>query len=269
MNHLFRELAPVPDVAWPEIEKDARRTLKTACAARKLVDFVGPLGWEASAVNRGRVRSIEPLSAGNVDFRLRRVLPLMELRVPFELDRDELDAIERGAEDFDIDPVVDAARAIAIAEDRAIFHGYSAAGIEGICEGAAKSTVPLTEDYATYPALIATGLNRLRDQGVGGPFAVALSERCYTGLTEATVSGYPVLQHVQRLIDGPLVWAPGLDGALVLSMRGDDFQLTVGQDFSIGYIDHDARRVRLYIEESFTFLLLTPQAAVPLAFPAA
>jgi uncharacterized linocin/CFP29 family protein len=72
---------------------------------------------------------------------------------------------------------------------------------------------------------------------------------------------------VRDLIDGPLVWAPGLDGAVVLSMRGGDFQLTVGQDFSIGYLDHDAERVRLYIEESFTFWLQTPEAAVPLAFP--
>ena len=105
--------------------------------------------------------------------------------------------------------------------------------------------------------------------GVDGPFAVALSERCYTSLTESTQAGYPVLEHVQRLIDGPLVWAPGLDGAVVLSMRGDDFQLTVGQDFSIGYLDHDAERVRLYIEESFTFWLESPQAAVPLVFPEA
>ena len=100
-----------------------------------------------------------------------------------------------------------------------------------------------------------TALNRLRDAGVGGPFAVALSERCYAELTEATDGGYPVLEHVRRLIDGPLVWAPGLDGAVVLSMRGEDFELTVGQDFSIGYLDHDAERVRLYIEESFTFWL--------------
>jgi len=266
MNHLFRELAPVPDAAWQEIEKDAKRTLKTTCAARKLVDFVGPLGWQASAVNRGRVRTIEPPASSNVESRVRRVLPLVELRVPFELDRDELDAVERGAEDFDTDPVIAAARAIAIAEDRAVFHGYPAASIEGICEGATKATITLTDDYATYPALIAAALNRLRDGGVGGPFAVALSERCYTGLTEATVGGYPVLEHVRRLIDGPPVWAPGLDGALVLSMRGDDFQLTVGEDFSIGYLDHDARRVRLYIEESFTFWLLTPEAAVPLSF---
>lgn len=268
MNHLYRELAPISAAAWQEIEKEAKRTLKTTCAARKLVDFVGPKGWQASAVSIGRSRPIDPPSHAKLHARLRRVLPLVELRVPFELLRDELDAVDRGAKDMDTDPVIEAARAIAIAEDHAVFHGYKAAGIEGICEGAADAAVALGDDYAAFPALVTTALNRLRDAGVGGPFAIALGEECYVGLTEATVGGYPVLEHVRRLIDGPLVWAPGVDGAVVLSTRGDDFELTVGEDFSIGYLDHDAERVRLYIEESFTFWLISPQAAVPLAYPA-
>ena len=55
------------------------------------------------------------------------------------------------------------------------------------------------------------------------------------------------------------------DGGLVISQRGGDFEMTIGQDFSIGYLDHDSERVRLYIEESFTFLILTEQAAIPLS----
>ncbi|MGE4047577.1 MAG: family 1 encapsulin nanocompartment shell protein, partial [Acetobacteraceae bacterium] len=255
MNHLFRELAPVPAAAWEEIETEARRTLKTTLAARKLVDFVGPVGWDASAVGLGRVRSIASPHGTSVEARQRQVLPLVELRVPFTMRRTELDAAERGAKDIDTDPVIAAARAIAIAEDRAIFHGMQAAGIKGICEARADAAVALHEDYATYPALIATALTQLRDNGVHGPYAVALSEGSYKNLTESTTAGYPVLEHVRKLIDGPLVWAPGLDGALVVSMRGGDFELTVGQDFSIGYLDHDAENVRLYIEESFTFWL--------------
>jgi uncharacterized linocin/CFP29 family protein len=269
MNHLYRELAPISDAGWQEIEKEAQRTLKTLLAARKLVDFVGPEGWEVSAVGTGRNATVEPPLSGPVEARLRQVMPMVELRVPFAMRRSELDAIDRGAKDPDTDPVIEAARAIAIAEDRAIFHGYPAAGIRGICEGSADAAVELSDDYASYPILVATALNRLRDAGVGGPFAVVLSERCYTSLTESTQAGYPVLEHVQRLVDGPLVWAPGLEGAVVMSTRGDDFQLTVGQDFSIGYLDHDAERVRLYIEESFSFWLQSPQAAVPLVFPQA
>ena len=188
--------------------------------------------------------------------------------MPFELSRAELEAIERGAKDFDTDPVIDAARAIAIAEDRAVFHGYPAAGIRGICECNAEAAIALSDDYETYPTVVATALNKLRNEGVSGPYAIALSERYYTDLTESTKGGYPVLEHVRKLVDGPLVWAPGLEGGLVMSTRGEDFELTVGQDFSVGYLDHDAQRVRLYLEESFTFRVLSPQAAIPLAYQA-
>ena len=267
MNHLLRELAPITEAGWLEIEKEARRTLKTTLAARKLVDFSGPLGWQTASVGTGRSDPPQASPQAGVQARLRKVLPLVELRSVFTLLRSELDAIDRGAKDPDTDPVIEAARAIAIAEDRAVFHGYPPAGIRGICEGGGP--IQIGGAAADYPALVANALTRLRDSGVDGPYAVALSERCYTELTEATDGGYPVLQHVRRLIDGPLVWAPGLDGAVVLSTRGEDFELTVGQDFSIGYLDHDAERVRLYIEESFTFWLQSPQAAVPLAFPKA
>jgi uncharacterized linocin/CFP29 family protein len=264
MNHLLRELAPVSTVGWQEIEKEAARTLKTTLAARRLVDFVGPEGWAASAVGTGRTDGITSPTDGKVRARLRKVLPLVELRVPFEMSLADLDDIERGAEDPDTDAVIAAARAIAIAEDRAVFHGYPAAGIQGICEAQASEGVPIDDDYERFPEVVTTALNRLRDGGVDGPYAIALGAECYKGLTETTHGGYPVMEHIRHLIDGPLVWAPGLDGSLVLSMRGDDFQLTVGEDFTIGYLGHDNEKVRFYIEETFTFWLLSPQAAIPL-----
>lgn len=264
MNHLLRELAPISAAAWKEIEEEATRTLKTMLAARKLVDFVGPRGWDAAAVSLGRSEPIPPPGSIEAEARIRRVLALVELRVPFELRRSELDAAERGAKDIDLDPLIQAARRIAIAEDRAVFHGHAAAGIRGMSETGAEGMLSLGGAVADYPRAIATALGRLRDRGVGGPYAVALSERAYTELSEATQHGYPVLQHVRRLLEGPIIWAPGLDGALVLSLRGGDFELTVGQDLSIGYLSHTAETVRLYLEESFTFWNITPEAAEPL-----
>jgi uncharacterized linocin/CFP29 family protein len=264
MNHLLRELAPISTTGWQEIEKEASRTLKTTLAARRLVDFVGPQGWSASAIGTGRTDGIASPTDNKVRARLRKVLPLVELRVPFEMSLADLDDIERGAEDPDTDAVIAAARAIAIAEDRAVFHGYPAAGIQGICEAQAKEGIGIGDDYELFPEVVTTALNRLRDEGVDGPYAIALGAECYKGLTETTHGGYPVMEHVRRLVEGPLVWAPGLDGSLVLSMRGDDFRLTVGEDFSVGYLGHDNETVRLYIEETFTFWLLSPQAAIPL-----
>jgi len=264
MNHLLRELAPISTAGWQEIEKEAARTLKTTLAARRLVDFVGPQGWEASAIGTGRSEQIAGPNESNVRARLRKVLPLIELRVPFEMSLADLEDVERGAKDPDTDAVIAAARAIAIAEDRAVFHGYPAAGIRGICEAQAREGVAIGDDYERFPEVVTTALNRLRDEGVDGPYAIALGEECWRGLTSTTHGGYPVMEHIRHLVDGPMVWAPGLDGSLVLSLRGDDFQLTVGEDFSIGYLGHDNDKARLYIEETFTFWLLSPQAAIPL-----
>ncbi|HLI12892.1 MAG TPA: family 1 encapsulin nanocompartment shell protein [Alphaproteobacteria bacterium] len=268
MNSLFRDLAPISSAAWEEIDKEATRTLKTTLAARKLVDFSGPHGLASSAVGTGRSQALPSPRGGGVEARLRHVLPLVELRVPFELPRSELEAIDRGAKDPDLDPVIAAAQKIAQAEDRAVFHGYGEAGIRGICEAAPGTPLTLTRNYEDYPLSVAAAISRLREAGVDGPYAIALGRECYTGLTETTKGGYPVLQHVRRLLDGPIIWAPAVDGAVVLSMRGGDFELTVGQDISVGYLDHTAETVRLYLQESFTFQPLSPQAAVPMVYEA-
>lgn len=269
MDHLLRELAPITGEAWDEIDAEASRTLRRTLAARKLVDFSGPLGWETSAVGRGRTRSVAGPSDG-VEARLRETRPLVEIDVPFRLARAEVDAIARGARDADLGPVVQAARKAALTEDRAVFGGFGAAGIAGIFELCREQALSLSDDYERYPRVVAAALTRLRNEGIEGPYAIALGPRCYQGLTETTNrGGYPVINMVRQQLDDRLVWAPGVDGAVVLSLRGGDFELTVGQDFAIGYRSHDASGVELHVRESMAFAVYTPEAAVPLYYESA
>jgi uncharacterized linocin/CFP29 family protein len=267
MNRLHRHLAPVSEASWSALEDEVRRALKTMLAGRRIVDFTGPLGDETSSISLGRLDEIPAPPDRLISARLRRVQPLVEFRAAFEMARSELEAIDRGAKDPDFDPAIEAARQIAMAEDHVVFHGYPEAGVQGIVQGASGEPLSISDDYEAYPKAIAEAIGRLRDVGVDGPYAIVLSERCYIGLTQETKSGYPVLQHVKRLLDGPVFRAAALSGAVVLSLRGGDFELVVGQDLSIGYLSHDAKSVRLYIEESLTFRLLTPEAAVPLSYP--
>jgi uncharacterized linocin/CFP29 family protein len=268
VNDLLREHAPISAQAWQEIDAEATRTLKALLAARRLVDFVGPLGWTASAVTTGRTDTVSTALQEGVVARLRRSQPLTEIRIPFEVSREELEAIGRGAADADLDSVRNAARAAAIAEDRAIFQGYPAAQIEGLFAASASRSLPIASSYEAYPDVVAEATHRLRSEGVCGPYGIALGPRCYTGLTRSTSRGYPIINHVREIVDGPIVWAPAADGAIVMSMRGGDFELTVGQDFSVGYLDHTGSSVLLYLQESFTFRVLSPEAAVPLTYPA-
>lgn len=267
MNDLLRERAPLSNEAWSAVDEEARRTLKTLLAARRLVDFKGPLGWATGSIETGRAEKLSPSLQEGVASRIRIVHPLTEIRVVFELSREELEAIGRGAQDPNLDPVREAARAAAIAEDRAVFQGYPAAGIRGIFPASADRSLSIPSNFDAYPDVVAEATHRLRSAGVGGPYGIALGPRCYTGLTRSTQRGYPIINHVRAIIDGPIVWAPAADGALVLSLRGGDFELTVGQDFSVGYLDHTGTSVLLYLQESFTFRVLAPEAAVPLVYP--
>jgi len=185
--------------------------------------------------------------------------------VPFELDRQMIDDVERGANDSDWQPAKDAAKTMAFAEDSAIFTGYSAGGIQGIRQGTSNAIEPLPADVRNYPDAIAHSISVLRLVGVNGPYSVLLGADAYTAVAEARDYGYPVLEHLRRIVDGEIIWAPAIAGAFVLTTRGGDFDLHVGQDFSIGYLSHTDATVRLYLQESFTFLLLTAEAAVALA----
>src|SRR6201996_6863540 len=264
MNNLHRELAPISDAAWAQIEEEASRTLKRYLAARRVVDVKGPQGTLLSAVGTGHLSKIEAPAEG-ILARQRIVKPVVELRVPFELDRQQIDDVERGANDADWQPVKDAAQKIAYAEDRAIFEGYAAADIGGIRQGTSNPILTLPADVRHYPDVIPQALNQLRLVGVEGPYSVLLSADAYTALAETSDNGYPVLEHVKKLGKDEIIWAPALTGAFVLTTRGGDFDLHIGQDVSIGYLSHTDSTVRLYLQETLTFLLLTPQAAVALA----
>ncbi|MBB2200828.1 family 1 encapsulin nanocompartment shell protein [Gluconacetobacter tumulisoli] len=261
MNNLHRELAPISDAAWADIEEEASRTLKRYLAGRRVVDVPEAKGVGFSAIATGHTARIDSPADGVRALR-REVLPLVELRVPFSLSREAIDDVERGALDSDWQPVKDAAKKIAYAEDRAVFDGYAAAGIQGIREGTSNRTFSLPASAKDYPSVIADALNELRLAGVNGPYAVIFGASAYAAVSGGNEDGYPVLRHIERLIDGRIICAPAIEGAYVLSTRGGDFELDIGQDFSIGYSSHSSSTVELYLQESFTFRVLTGEASV-------
>jgi len=266
VNHLRRDLAPISDAAWEEIDSEAKRSLTNFLAARRLVDFDGPLGWTTTCVATGRTNPIDDLGAG-VTASARRARPLVELRVPFVLSRAELDAVDRGARDVDLDPVIDAARHIALAEDTLVFDGNDELMVTGLVDGSPHDSIAITDDYGSFPALVAKAVTTLRTAGVDGPYGVALGTQCYTGVIETTEKGgYPVLEHLRLIAGGPLIWAPAINGSAVVSLRGGDYRITSGQDLSVGYLDHDAESVTLYFEESITFSNDAPEATVALRY---
>jgi uncharacterized linocin/CFP29 family protein len=263
MNNLHRGLAPITDEAWAEIELEATRTFKRHIAGRRVVDVSGPSGPVTAAISTGHLLDVASPGDGVVAH-LRDSRPLVRLRVPFTVSRVDVDDVERGSQDSDWDPVKDAAKQLAFAEDRAIFEGYEAASISGIRKTSSNPALALPEDPREIPDVIAQALSELRLAGVDGPYSVLLSADVYTAVSETTAHGYPIREHLGRLVDGEIIWAPAIDGAFVLSTRGGDFDLQLGTDVSIGYLSHDAATVQLYLEETLTFLCYTAEASVAL-----
>jgi uncharacterized linocin/CFP29 family protein len=264
MNNLHRGLAPISAAAWAQIEEEASRTIKRHLAARRVVDVEGPKGADFAAVATGHQRPIQTPGDG-IEAAQRETKALVELRVPFELTREAIDDVERGANDSNWSPLKEAARKIAFAEDRAVFDGYAAAGIQGIRQGTSNPALTLPANVKGYPGVVAQAVSQLRLAGVNGPYTLVLGTEPYTAIGGATDDGYPVLQHIQRLVDGKIIWAPAIEGGVVLTTRGGDFDLTIGQDISIGYLSHSETTVRLYFQETIAFLMLTTEASVVLA----
>lgn len=266
MNHLLRAHAPISETGWEQIDSEARERLAPALAARRLVEFVGPLGWEHSATNLGRTRALAGSPADGVSGLQREVLSLIELRADFAVSRAELRDLDRGAQDADLDALDAAAHRLASAENSAVLRGWPDA-IRGVGEVSPHDGGSLGSAPESYPKLVAAAVSELRNAGVAGPYGLALAPDPYRLAVQTAEHGGALLsEHLETILGGgPIVWTPGIEGGVVLSMRGGDFILECGQDLSVGYDSHDGDEVRLYLQESFSFRVLTPEAAIVLA----
>lgn len=261
MDILKRTLAPITEPAWKEIDDRARERLKGNLSARRAVGFSGPHGFGLGAVNLGRLEVREESSDG-VPWGARRVQPLVEVRIPVNLDLMELDSISRGLRNPDLSAVEKAAFRAARFEERAIYHGFAAGGIQGMTKATPHDPVELGTRTEGYQEALEGGVVTIEKSGIGGPFMLALGTEPYQLVMAGDRAGYPLRRRLEEILEGDILWSPALEGGVLFSAREGNHLLTVGQDFSIGYALHDRDTVELYLTESFTFQVLEPAAAV-------
>ena len=264
MNHLLRSHAPITEAGWQQLDHEIQQRLVPALAARRLVDFSGPHGWEHSATNLGRVAAIAAPAKGLAAYQ-RRVLPLAELRADFTVSRDELRDVDRGAVDLDLARARRGRPPHRRGRERRRLPRLGRRRHRRHRRGRRPDPIALGERRRALPPSRRQGGRDPAQRGISGPYGLALGPDGYTGVVETTEhGGLIVFDHLRQILGGPIVWAPGVIGAVVLSLRGGDFLFEVGQDLSVGYDHHDADNVHLYLEESFTFRAVTPEAAVVL-----
>ncbi len=260
MDILKKELAPLSADVWQEIENRTAEVLKSRLSARKAVHVDGPRGWEFTSISEGRL----DLAGENGDVRtgVYRVSPLTEARVSFTLNRWELDNLGRGARDIDLGPLEAAAAKIADFEEQAIYSGYSAGGIVGLQKAASNKAVPFGKDGGAIMEAIAKAMLVLQKQSVDGPFSLIVGEEAYLRLSKE-VGGLPLMERIERLTGAKVIPSLSLTGALLIPYDNENLELTVGQDFAVGYENSSSKDVTLFITESFIFRVIDPTLIVP------
>ncbi|MDY0094292.1 MAG: family 1 encapsulin nanocompartment shell protein [Candidatus Vecturithrix sp.] len=257
MDMLKRSLAPITDGAWTEIQEQAKKSLTSTLTARKFVDVAGPKGWDYTVVPTGRLAVAKSQPKNGVKYGIYQVQPLIETRIPFELDIWELDNIVRGARDIELQPVIEAARKAALFEEQAIYHGFKDGAIAGILASIEHKALPMTDNPGGFLQALVKGITTLTQASIDGPYALVVNPDIWAAMS-GSIQGYPLTKRVENITGGPTILCPAIQDAFLVSVRGGDLELIIGQDFSIGYEAHDGKKVTLFLTESFTFRVLDP-----------
>jgi uncharacterized linocin/CFP29 family protein len=258
MDILKRSLAPITDQAWKEIEKEAKSVLTNNLSARKFVDVKGPKGFDFAAVGLGRLKVPADQQFPGVSYGIHQVQPMLEVRVPFELNIWELDNIVRGAKDIDLSPLTEAAKKAANFEDQVIYHGFEPGNITGLAHSSGYSLLEIDLNAAGLLEGVSQAVIKLKDEAIDGPYTLVVGQKVWQTLN-VYATGYPIRKNVEKLLGGPVIYSPVVDNSYIVPSDADSLQLIIGQDFSIGYETNDSRTVRLFITESFTFRVLDPR----------
>ena len=267
MNHLLRAHAPISDSGWKLLDDEARERLTPALAARKLVDFSGPHGWEHSATNLGRVEPLSRLpcegvtgaaaagpAAGRAQGRLRAVAlpsfatPTAAPTTPTSTARQGRPP-DRGRREHRRVPRLERSAMAGIAE--ASPHKAIAARREAPTSTRdrwrPRSSGCCSRDQRPLRARARPRRSTSESSRPPSTAATRCSTTCARS-SRARSSG--------RRASRARSWSACAAATSCSSP---------GQDLSIGYTSHDAEAVRLYLEESFSFHVATPEAAVALS----
>ena len=261
MNFLRRELAPISPQGWIEIDSVAKKALAANLSGRKFVDVDGPHGLDYASVPLGRLAMPEGQDGTTVRYGVHQVLPLVETRSDFSLPIWELDNIERGAKDLNLDAVINSSREIAAFEEKAIYEGFAPGSIIGLEQSVKSQRIQISLDINAVVDAVSKAQEQMQKDGVGGPANLVVSPTLWEFLAHC-VPGGTLRSTIDSEIGGHVIYAEFLKDALLVSNRGGDAELTVGQDFAIGYHGHTAAEISLFVTESFTFRVIAPEALV-------
>jgi uncharacterized linocin/CFP29 family protein len=261
MDILKQQLAPVSSEAWEEINKEAKRFLTQHLSARKFVKVEGPMGWNYAAVPLGRLVIPGNQDNNGVVYGINKVQPLIEPRVIFSLNLWELDNFSRGARDIDLDAMEEAAIKLAEFEERTVYYGLAEASLPGLKDCNTGEKLAFPENTDDLLSVISQGITKLRNASFDGPYTLIVSPEKWQ-LISSHFKGYPMKIQLEKLMGGQVILSHFIKESFLVPASATELSLVLGHDISIGYESHNAKEVRLYFTESFTFLINDPATVI-------
>jgi len=259
MNILKRSLAPITDKAWEEIELQSERVIKEFTTGRRFADINGPLGLEYGAASTGRLIIPPDQPADGIRYGIREVVPLVEVRKNFSLDLWELDNASRNAKDIDLEELAKAAQQVASFEDNCLYHGFGETNAPGLLKGASRKPAKFPPNAEAFMKTLLEMIASLKQEAVEGPYALVIPDPVWRQMAGES-SAYPLAARLRETTGGPVIMHHSNEEVFVVSQRGGDIELVLGQDISLGYEVHDREKVDLYFTASFTWRILAPEA---------
>lgn len=246
---MYRNLAPISKDAWDQIDARAKEVLLSTLTARKTVHVFGPNGSEYVAYNHGRLGEVT--EDYGVTFASYQVTPLVETRIEFKLSRWALDNAVRGDKNIDFSNLEDAVKKAALFEERLVYEGLPAGSVKGLLN-ASDTSLKLGNTASDIKKSVAQGIIKLRNAYASGKMDLIVSQELYTKLWSLE-SQTPLVIALEEMISGKVIASEILTGALLIPHDHENLELVLGDDFTLGYQEHDQKEVTFFIKESLTF----------------
>lgn len=258
MDLFRRELAPIGERGWAEIESRAREVLTSNLFCRQFLEVEGPYGFDYNAYPLGSLNNLKnPPDA--LGWGVRAVLPLVEVRAPFKLSLWELDNLYRGNFVVDFSSMERAALELAEFEDRAILKGLDEACIAGL-ERLAPVRMPIEGTPQSLTRQLFKAMGAMISKGVKGPYVLVVNPALWAeAFSKSTES---LMELAEDAGVSEVVLCPRLEKGILLSPSSENMRIVLGQDVTIGYCCSSETEVHLYFTETFTFHVANPDAMV-------
>lgn len=267
MDYLSRQSAPFSEDLWAEIDQTVVAAARESLVGRRFMPFFGPVGPGLSTAEINSPEKEESFKDGFSVMEGRRLVRVPQLYEDFWLYWRDIESSRLAGFPVDLAAVRNAAQKLAWREDKMIFYGVKAYGLEGLLTAKGSESQALGDWNAGEKAFqaVAQAVATLTGKGKIGRYALALSPDLYVALHRLQGgTGILELDRIKSLLSGGVFNAPSLEAktAVLVCAQPQYMDLMIGQDISVAYTELVDLNHHLRIVETAVVRIKDPGAIV-------